>query len=210
MKQSILVVDDDSVMREMVTDLLHAQGYDVENAESGEAALEKVEDHEYACVLTDLQMPGMDGLHLLGALRERYPETPAVMMTGFGSIETAVEAMALGARDFVTKPFDADRLQLTIERVLEQRELQEENRRLRAIVERTAAFGDLVGKSAAMNEIYALIRKISGNASNVLITGESGTGKRGRCSNDSPHRKPSRQALRSDQLYGDAGRVARE
>ena len=177
MRQSILVVDDDAAMRDMVSDLLDAQGYDVDAADSGERALEKAAEGEYACVLTDLQMPGMDGMALLGALRERHPDTPAVMMTSFGSIETAVEAMRLGAQDFVTKPFEADRLLMTIERTLERRELSEENRRLRAAVERTASFGDLVGKSAAMNEIYALIRKIGGNASNVLITGESGTGK---------------------------------
>lgn len=177
MKQSILVVDDDAAMREMVSDLLCTQGYDVDDAESAEVALEKTAKRDFACVLTDLQMPGMDGLGLLGALHERHPDLPAVMMTSFGSIETAVEAMRLGAQDFVTKPFEADRLQLTIERALAQRELQEENRRLRAAVERASSFGDLVGKSAAMNEIYALIRKIAGNTSNILITGESGTGK---------------------------------
>ncbi len=175
--QSILVVDDDPVMREMVSDLLDGRGYEVETAGLAAEALEKVEEREFACVLTDLQMPGMDGIGLLGALRERDPEMPVVMMTSFGSIETAVEAMRLGAQDFVTKPFESERLLLTLERAFESRALQDENRRLRAAVERTASFGDLVGKSAAMNEIYALIRKISGNRSNVLITGESGTGK---------------------------------
>jgi len=177
MKRSILVVEDDQVRREMVSDLLEIRGYDVAGAGSAAEALEMAAAREFACILTDLQMPGMDGMELLGALRERYPETPTVMMTSFGSIETAVEAMRTGAHDFVTKPFEPDRLGLTIERALEKRELQEENRRLRAAVERTASFGDLVGKSAAMNEIYALIRKISDNGSNILITGESGTGK---------------------------------
>lgn len=177
MHSSILVVDDDSALREMVSELLEEQGFEVVSAESGEAALEKTAERSFSCVLTDLQMPGMDGLALLGALKERCPETSAVMMTSFGSIETAVEAMRLGAYDFVTKPFEPSRLKMTLERAIEKNALQEENRRLRAAVERTASFGDLVGKSAAMNEIYALIRKIAGNASNVLITGESGTGK---------------------------------
>ena len=177
MKPLILVVDDEVSMREMVTDLLEDQGYRVESAESGEQALEKIEAFEFACILTDLQMPGMDGHQLLGALRERCPDVPAVMMTSFGSIEVAVEAMRLGAHDFVTKPFDAAQLRVTIERALETRSLVEENRRLRAAVARSSSLGDLVGKSAAMNEIYALIRKIKGNTSNVLITGESGTGK---------------------------------
>ena len=177
MGRSILVVDDDSAMREMVSDMLEVQGYDVIGAESAEAALEVLADADIDCVLTDLQMPGMGGMGLLGALRERHPEISAVMMTSFGSIDTAVEAMRLGAQDFVTKPFDSERMTMTLSRVFEQRELEDENRRLRAAVERSASFGDLVGKSAAMNEIYALIRKIGGNSSNVLITGESGTGK---------------------------------
>ncbi len=177
MKQSILVVDDDLALREMVSELLQDEGYEVAEAASGEDALSKAADRHFSCVLTDLQMPGMNGLALLGALKERHPDTPTVMMTSFGSIETAVEAMRLGAHDFVTKPFESARLKLTIERALEKNELQEENRRLRAVVERSASFGDLVGTSLAMNEIYALIRKIAGNSSNVLITGESGTGK---------------------------------
>ncbi|MBJ20132.1 MAG: sigma-54-dependent Fis family transcriptional regulator [bacterium] len=177
MKRTILVVDDDPVMREMVSDLLEIRGYDVRAAGSAVEALEKAAEQEFACILTDLQMPGMDGMELLGALRERFPEIPTVMMTSFGSIETAVEAMRVGAHDFVTKPFEPDRLGLTIERAVEKRDLQDENRRLRAAVERSSSFGDLVGKSAAMNEIYALIRKIGSNGSNVLITGESGVGK---------------------------------
>lgn len=177
MRDSILVVDDDAALREMLCDLLTEQGYEVAEAESGEQALEKAFESEFACILTDLQMPGMDGLGLLGALRERHPEIPTVMMTSFGSIETAVEAMRLGAHDFITKPFESDHIRHTIARAVEIRALREENRRLRAAVEKVASFGDLVGKSPAMNEIYALIRKIRGNASNVLITGESGTGK---------------------------------
>ena len=177
MKRSILVVDDAEVMREMVSDLLVGRGYEVEAVSSAADALERNSDRDFGCVLTDLQMPGMDGLQLLGALRERSPETPVVLMTSFGTIENAVKAMRLGAQDFITKPFESEHLLVTLERTFENRALQEENRRLRAAVERTASFGDLVGKSAAMNEIYALIRKISGNRSNILITGESGTGK---------------------------------
>jgi DNA-binding NtrC family response regulator len=176
-KQSILVVDDDPVMREMIIDLLGDRGFEVASADSAEAALEQAAERNFDCVLTDLQMPGMDGMELLGHLRDQHPETPVVLMTSFGTIENAVKAMRLGAQDFVTKPFEADQLLVALERALETRRLESENRRLRAAVERTAAFGDLVGKSPAMNEIYALIRKISNNRSNVLITGESGTGK---------------------------------
>jgi len=177
MKRSILIVDDDAVMREMVEDLLTSRGFEACAAPTAEEALQIVEQRDFDAVLTDLQMPGMDGLALLGAVREGHPDLPVILMTSFGSIQTAVEAMRHGAHDYVTKPFESESLLLTIERALERRDLEEENRRLRAAVDRTACFGDLVGKSAAMNEIYALIRKIASNRSHVLITGESGTGK---------------------------------
>jgi DNA-binding NtrC family response regulator len=176
-KRTILVVDDDPVMREMVTEMLEGAGYGVVAADGGRRALELAEEREFDCVVSDVQMPEMSGLELLGRLREQHPEAPVLLMTSFGTIEVAVEAMRLGAHDFVTKPFPAEQLLVTVERALEKRQLQDENRRLRAAVERTASFGDLVGKSLAMNEIYALIRKIAGNRSNVLISGESGTGK---------------------------------
>jgi DNA-binding NtrC family response regulator len=177
MKRSILVVDDDPTMREMVQDLLEARSFEVATAPSAEDAIELARDRSFDAVLTDLQMPEMDGLGLLGSLRDLHPELPVILMTSFGSIQTAVAAMQAGAHDYVTKPFETESLLLTIERALEKRDLQEENRRLRAAVDRTASFGDLVGKSGAMNEIYALIRKISSTRSNVLLTGESGTGK---------------------------------
>jgi len=177
MKRSILVVDDDADMREMVEDLMVSHGFEVATASSGEGALERLQERDFDAMLTDLQMPGMDGLALLDTARELHPELPVVLMTSFGSIQTAVEAMRNGAHDYVTKPFESESLLLTLERALERRDLEEENRRLRAAVGRTASFGDLVGKSAAMNEIYALIRKIASNRSNILITGESGTGK---------------------------------
>ena len=133
MIRSILVVDDDPVMREMVGELLEENGYPAVLAASAEEALEATErEPDFGCVLSDVQMPGMDGLELLGALRERNPATPVVLMTSFGSIEVAVEAMRLGAHDFVTKPFQSERLLLTLERALENRQLVDENRRLRA------------------------------------------------------------------------------
>ena len=177
MKRKILVVDDDPVMREMVEDLLTEAGYSAVVAASGASALEAASRVEFDCMVSDVQMPEVDGIELLGLMRERHPQTPVVLMTSFGTVEVAVEAMRLGAHDFVTKPFPPERLLLTIERALEARALESENRRLRAASERTARFGDLVGKSLAMNEIYALIRKIATNRSNVLIGGESGTGK---------------------------------
>ena len=175
--RQILAVDDDAIVRDLIVDLLDEAGFEVRAVESTDAALAAIEERDFDLVLTDLQMPGKDGLELLSTLRELRPDTPVILMTAFGSIQTAVRAMRAGALDYVTKPFEAETLLVAIERALEHRALEEENRRLRRAVERTASFGELVGKSAAMNDIYALIRKISSNRSNVLITGESGTGK---------------------------------
>ena len=176
-RPTVLAVDDDPLVRDMVAALLEEAGYDATVVDSAVDALERVEDRDFDVVLTDLQMPEMDGLALLAKLRQLRPDTPVVLMTAFGRIETAVEAMRAGALDYVTKPFQSDALLVALERAFERRQLEEENRRLRKAVDRTTSFGELVGKSAAMNEIYALIRRIASNRSNVLITGESGTGK---------------------------------
>jgi DNA-binding NtrC family response regulator len=175
--RSILVVDDDAAILEMAKDLLTDAGFEVETAGSGEEALAQVRERDCDVVLSDIQMPGTDGLELLAELRAIRPDTPVVMMTAFGSIRSAVSAMRAGALDYVTKPFQTEELLVALERACERRELETENRWLRRAVERTTSFGELAGKSPAMNEIYALIRKISSNRSNVLITGESGTGK---------------------------------
>jgi DNA-binding NtrC family response regulator len=173
----VLVVDDDAAILEMAEDLLTDAGFAVRTAHSAAEALAFAHDHDCDAVLTDIQMPGKDGLELLAELRELRPDTPVVLMTAFGSIRSAVAAMRAGALDYVTKPFESEELLVSLERAFERRELETENRRLRRAVERASSFGELVGKSPAMNEIYALIRKISNNRSNVLITGESGTGK---------------------------------
>jgi DNA-binding NtrC family response regulator len=174
---SILVVDDDDAILDMVQDLLTDAGFAVRTADSAEDALALAREYECDAVLTDIQMPGKDGLELLAELRALRPDTPVVLMSAFGSIRSAVAAMRAGALDYVTKPFEAEDLLVALERALERRELEEENRRLRRAVGRATSFGELVGKSPAMNEIYALIRKVSNNRSNILITGESGTGK---------------------------------
>jgi len=173
----VLIVDDDSAILDLADDLLTEAGFEVQTASSADGALACAREQEYDLVLTDIKMPGKDGLELLAELRILRPDTPVVLMTAFGSIRSAVAAMRAGALDYVTKPFDSETLLVTLERALERRELEAENRWLRRAVERATSFGELVGKSPAMNEIYALIRKISNNRSNILITGESGTGK---------------------------------
>jgi len=176
-RHRILVVDDDDAMREMVISLLGDQGFEAAGAESADAALARLRDDEVDAVVSDIRMPGQSGLELVGEIHALRPETPVILMTAFGSIDSAVEAMRAGAFDYITKPFKRDELLLALERAFETRALVEENRRLRRAVDRTAAFGDLIGQSPAMREIFALLRKVADNRSSVLITGESGTGK---------------------------------
>jgi DNA-binding NtrC family response regulator len=175
--QSILVVDDDAAMRQMLASLFRERGFGVAEAASAGEALETLRECDVGVVLSDLKMPGKTGIELVGELRRLRPETPVVLMTAFGSIDSAVEAMRTGACDYLTKPFEPEAVLLTVERAFERRALEEENRRLRRAVDRTRSFGELIGQSPAMREIFALIRRVAHGRSSVLITGESGTGK---------------------------------
>ena len=175
--RSVLVVDDAPAMREMLVSLLDESGIRARTAASADEALACARNGEFDAVLSDIRMPGKSGLELLAELRETRPETPVLLMTGFGSIDSAVEAMRLGAFDYVTKPFKREAVLASLERAFEHRALEQENRRLRRALDRTTSFGDLFGASPAMREIFALVRKISSSRSSVLITGESGTGK---------------------------------
>jgi DNA-binding NtrC family response regulator len=139
--------------------------------------VERVREHEFDAVISDIKMPGRDGVELVGELRTLRPDTPVILMTAFGSIDSAVSAMRAGAFDYLTKPFKREHVLVALERAFERRELETENRRLRRAVDKTASFGDLIGTSPAMREIFALIRKVADTRSNILITGESGTGK---------------------------------
>jgi DNA-binding NtrC family response regulator len=176
-KRSVLVVDDDQAMREMVVALLEDQGHHAEGSASADGAVEALRAHDFDAVISDIRMPGRSGIEMLGEIRQIRPQTPVIMMTAFGSIDSAVEAMQAGAFDYVTKPFKQDAILICLQRAFERRSLEEENRRLRRAVDRTSSFGDLIGSSVAMREIFALIRKVADRPVNVLITGESGTGK---------------------------------
>jgi DNA-binding NtrC family response regulator len=175
--RSLLVVDDDTAMREMLASLFREKGYPVEEAASADEALERAREAEFDAVLSDVRMPGRSGVELVGELRRFRPDVPVVLMTAFGSVDSAVDAMRAGAFDYITKPFEPQAVLLTLERALEHRELEAENRRLRRAVATSASLGDLKGESPALAEIVALIKKVAGGSSNVLITGESGTGK---------------------------------
>ncbi len=173
----ILVVDDDLAMREMLTSMFNEEGYAATSACSADEAIEISKDQEYDAVLSDIKMPGKSGIELVAALRELRPETPVVLMTAFGSIDSAVEAMRSGALDYVTKPFEPEVVLVAMERALERRALEQENRQLRRALDQTSQLGDLIGTSPAMREIFALVRRVAHNRSSVLITGGSGTGK---------------------------------
>jgi DNA-binding NtrC family response regulator len=175
--RTVLVVDDDAAMRDMVASLLEDEGIHATVATGADDTLHRLADSDFDVVLSDIRMPGRTGIDLLGGLRELRPQTPVVLMTAFGTIDSAVEAMQAGAFDYVTKPFKRDALLVTLQRAFERRALEEENRELRRAVDRTASFGDLIGTSAAMREIFAMIRKVASGTSSILITGESGTGK---------------------------------
>jgi DNA-binding NtrC family response regulator len=175
--QSVLVVDDDTAMRQMLVSLFRERGFEVAEAPSAAVALEKLREADYGVVLSDIKMPGKTGIEMVGDLHRLRPETPVILMTAFGSIDSAVEAMRAGACDYITKPFEPEAVLLTLERAFERRALEEENRRLRRAVDRTGSFGELLGQSPAMREIFALIRRVAHGRSSVLITGESGTGK---------------------------------
>ncbi|ALA60376.1 Transcriptional regulatory protein ZraR [Nitrospira moscoviensis] len=174
---AILVVDDDADMRELVHDMLKDRGHQVTTAGSGPEALKLMGEEDYAAVLTDLRMKGMQGLELLGEIKRAYPDVGVILMTAFGSVETAVEAMKHGASDYLTKPVKKEELVRVAERVIRETALRREVGRLRREVHKEYSFHQILGKSKAMQAVFDLIRRVADSPTNVLITGESGTGK---------------------------------
>ena len=173
----ILFVDDDPEMRSLLLDVLGEQGHEVETAASGEEALGLLERAKYDLLITDLRMTGMDGMELLEGARRIHPHLVTVIITAFGTIDTAVEAMKRGAFNFVTKPFKMSEFVATVEKGLEVSRLREENVRLRREVEGRYSFGSIIGRSKEMQDLFALIERVALSNDHVLITGESGTGK---------------------------------
>ncbi len=174
---SILVVDDDADMRELAYDMLKDRGHQVTVAGSGEEALKRLAEEDHAVVLTDLRMKGMEGLELLAQIKRTYPNINVILMTAFGSVETAVEAMKHGASDYLVKPIKKDELVRVIERVVREAALRREVSRLRKEVHKEYSFHQILGKSKAIQAVFDLIRRVADSPTNVLITGESGTGK---------------------------------
>jgi two-component system response regulator PilR (NtrC family) len=177
MAEAILVADDEPGVRESLAEVLRDAAYDVCTAADGSSALEALGEREFAVVVTDLRMPGADGLTVLRAARERAPQTAVVVMTAHSSIDSAVESLRAGATDYILKPVIFEDILAKIERVLEYRHLVWQTQMLRREIDRDIDFEQLVGKATTMREIVALIKKVAPTHSTVLITGESGTGK---------------------------------
>src|SRR5881392_4192123 len=173
----VLVVDDERSMRELLAIMLRQAGHDVTVADGGTAAIEALNSDAFDLVITDLRMREIDGLAVLRAAKEHSPQTVVLVITAFASTETAVEAMKLGAYDYLTKPFKLDEIKLTIANALERKRLQDENQALKRQLRRERGFGNFIGKSRQMLDIFDTIRKAADGVSNVLVTGESGTGK---------------------------------
>ena len=173
----VLVVDDEQSMRELLGMMLRQAGYQVAAADGGEAAIQMLKSESFDLVVTDLRMRKIDGLGVLKAAKEFSPRTVVLVVTAFASTETAVEAMKLGAYDYVTKPFKLDELKLTVANALERRRLQEENQALKRQLRRERGFENFVGHSPKMLDVFETIRKTADSGSTVMITGESGTGK---------------------------------
>jgi two-component system response regulator PilR (NtrC family) len=175
--EKILVVDDEKSLREVMSIMLKRAGYEVTEASDGEQAIGQVNKEIYDLVITDLRMPKADGMDVLKAVKSSSPETVVLVVTAFGTADSAVEAMKQGAYDYLTKPFQVDEVQLIIRNALEKRRLSTENMLLKREIASQSSFAQIVGQSEAMQKVFDVVRKVADSKSNVLICGESGTGK---------------------------------
>ena len=175
-KKRLLLIDDEARVRASLKMVLEPL-YDITQASDGPEGLNVFRKEAPDLVLLDIVLPGTDGLAVLQTLRTERKSTPVIMLTGTKSVKTAVDAMKLGAADYLSKPFDVDELRIVIDRALNSSELEQEVTQLRAQVVKRYAFHNLIGKSQGMQEIYAKIEQVADSRTTVLITGESGTGK---------------------------------
>jgi two-component system, NtrC family, response regulator AtoC len=173
----VLVVDDDEITCNLLEEVLSKEGYAVHKALDGREAIDRGQKHSYDVVLSDIKMIDVDGMEVLRAYRQKSPETIIIMMTAFGSIETAIRAIKEGAYDYVSKPFKLDEIKLTLQRALEQRRLVEENIHYRQELITKYKLENIVGRSPQMLQVYKTIARVAESRSTVLVTGESGTGK---------------------------------
>ena len=176
-KSKILIVDDEVSMREFLEIMLSKEGHKVSSAGSGKEALNMLNDTIYDLIVSDVQMPGMNGIELLRNVKEVCPDTTVIMITAYASTESGVEAMKAGAYDYITKPFKVDEIKLIIKNALEKKRLEVENLLLKREFRERYSFGNILGNSPEMLKVYDLIEKIGPTKTNVLVEGESGTGK---------------------------------
>jgi DNA-binding NtrC family response regulator len=174
----VLLVEDETPLRQAIAEQLSDRGYHVEQAESGEIAIAQLADFAFDIILTDLRLPGIDGSAVVEAAVERYPDIIAIVITGYGTVKDAVEAIKRGARDFVSKPFQIDELLHVLDSALEQRRLRSENEYLRSQLEERYRFQQgIIGKSRAMARLFQLLETVAATNSTILVTGETGSGK---------------------------------
>ena len=177
MKAKILVIDDDTSLRRVLEYNLQEEGYEVAAAASGEEGLSLFKQFQGDLVITDMKMSGMDGLKVLHSIKESSPDTLVIIITAFGTVDVAVEAMKAGAYDYITKPFNREALKLTVKKALQFSGLAEENKRLKDALRDKADFRSIVGSSPEMEKVFAMVSKVADTEAAVFITGESGTGK---------------------------------
>ncbi|MGA2378272.1 MAG: sigma-54 dependent transcriptional regulator [Spirochaetia bacterium] len=177
MKLTILVADDEKNIREGLREALALDGYEVATASDGREALDSITRGDVDLLITDLKMPRLSGEELLKSVTAQFPTMPVIILTGHGTIESAVQAMHDGAYDFLTKPVNLDRLSLLVKRALASRELAVQNRAMQEELERRSGFASIIGRSAEMKQVFEMVRQVAPSRSSVLITGESGSGK---------------------------------
>jgi two-component system, NtrC family, response regulator HydG len=181
-KKNIVVIDDDREMRELLKDFFSARGFSVPDFPTARDALARFESpaaelDSIELIISDINMPGLTGLEFAERMKRIAPQIPIILITAFGSIETAIEAIRKGAYDYVVKPFKLEELSVTVDRTLEFRQLQKENKVLRDEIKQTHSFAGILGKSGSMQEVFDLIKRVAPANANILISGESGTGK---------------------------------
>ena len=176
-KMSIMVVDDEEIVRESLFHWFKKYGHVVETASSGFEALDKLEKYPFQLLFVDIKMPGMNGIELLEKVKTEYPDTIVVIITAYGSIESAVKAMRIGAIDYLLKPFKPDQLSLVMERISNQKRLLFEHNYLKGRLEKITRFDNIIGQSPPMEDIFNLIPEVAQSDSSILLIGETGTGK---------------------------------